>query len=191
MNKEKIYDIPKGFNKPHIEGKYHYRYRDPYDLEHINCIECYAPYSYNWTNKEKEKLAYTNGKNHYFCTFNITFQYNNDTEQEYITKNVSKKFICFPCRNIIKRPINRTWGYSYGQLCNTGVWNDKKHIKYNIKFKWPKCFKCNNHMICVNSTFQVPKKTNDKSWNYLEKNWSNTSKMTYEEYIHIQNNMNT
>lgn len=184
--KNNINNMPKAHNKPHTEGKYHYRYRDPYDTDHINCIDCYAPYAYNWTNKEKEKLAYLSGKNHYSCTFNTKFQYNNNTELEYITKTVSKKFVCFLCRNIIKRPINRSWNYSYNQYCYSGPWNDKKHLKYNTMFKWPQCYKCKNNMICVNSVFKVPNKKNDKSWNYLEKHLDKSSKLTYEEYIYTK-----
>ena len=59
------YNIPKGSNNPNVEGKYHYRYNDPYNQNHINCIDCYAPYSHKWTVKEKEKLAYSSYKNHY------------------------------------------------------------------------------------------------------------------------------
>ena len=36
-------NAPKGHDKPLVEGKYHYRYNDPYDLESINCIDCNAP----------------------------------------------------------------------------------------------------------------------------------------------------
>ena len=54
---------------------------DPDDSDHINCIDCHAPYSHNWTNKDKEKLAYVSGKNHYTCTFDRKFKYKN-TQQD-------------------------------------------------------------------------------------------------------------
>ena len=46
--------IPKGHDNPLAEGKYHYRYDDPHDMDHIDCIDCHAPYGYQWTNKDKE-----------------------------------------------------------------------------------------------------------------------------------------
>ena len=176
--------LPKGYDKPLSEGKYHYRYNDPYDLDHINCIDCYAPYSHHWTNKDKAKMACFLGKNHYTCTFDSKFRYKMDDGSE-ITKNVSKKFVCFSCKTILKRPLNLSWNYSYAQLCSSGPWNDRKQLKKKIIFKWTKCYQCNNHMICVNSKFKVPSKKNDKSWSYLEKNWNDTSKMTYDEYRKI------
>ena len=163
-----------------------YRYNDPHDSDHINCIDCHAPYSHNWTNKNKEKLAYVSGKNHYTCTFDRKFKYKND-DGSVTTKNVSKKFVCFSCKNIIKRPVNLSWNYSYHQVFFSGPWNNKKELTKKIIFKWPKCSKCNNHMICVNSKFEVPNKRDNKSWSYLEKNWNNTSKMTYDEFIKTKN----
>ena len=168
--------LPKGHDKPLSEGKFHYRYHDPYDSDSIECIDCHAPYGARWATKE-----YYAPKNHYTCTFDSKFQYNNGYET--ITKNVSKKFVCFPCRNIIKRPLNLYWNYSYHQTEHAGPWNTtKRELRKDITFQWPKCYKCNQHMICVNSKFEVPKKQDDKSWNYKEQNWNNNSKMTYDEY---------
>ena len=181
-------NAPKGHDKPLVEGKYHYRYNDPYDLESINCIDCNAPYAYHWSNKDKEKLAFLPGKNHYTCTFDTRFRYDNGVET--IIKNVSKKFVCFSCKQIIKRPLNISWNYSYNQVVYSGPWNDKKELKKNIIFKWPKCSRCYDYMVCVNSKFKVPHKKDNKSWNYLEKNWKDTSKMTYDDFIKINMNKN-
>ena len=175
---------PKGYNNPLAEGKYHYRYNDPYDVDHINCIDCHAPYAYHWTNKNKESLAYCSGKNHYSCTFDTKYKYNNGSK--IIIKSVSKKFVCFQCRHIIKRPLNISWNLSFSQVVFSGPWNNKKELKKKYKFEWPKCSKCNNHMVCVNSKFKVPSKSNNKSWNYMEKNWKDTSRMTYTEFCHIK-----
>ena len=177
----KNYHKPKGHDNPLAEGKYHYRYDDPYDTDHISCIDCYAPYSHHWTNRDKVKLAYLPVKNHYSCTFDKKIRYKNDHGIE-TTKFISKKFVCFSCRHIIKRPISLSWNYSYNQFVCSGPWNTKKEIKKNTTFKWPNCYKCNHPMTCVNSKFEVPNKNNDKSWNYMKSHWNNNSKMTYSEF---------
>ena len=176
--------IPKGHDNPLAEGKYHYRYNDPYDMDHIDCIDCHAPYGYQWTNKDKEQLAYLSGKNHYTCTFDRKFRYDNGFET--VIKNVSKKFVCFSCRVIIKRPLNLSWNYSYSQVVYSGPWTDKKQVKKEIPFIWPRCSKCQSDMVCVNSKFKVPGKHDDKSWNYMEKRWRDTSRLTHEEYKKIK-----
>jgi len=180
-----INNKPKGYNNPNVEGKYHYRYNDPYNEAYIDCIDCFAPYSHKWTVKEKEKLSYSTYKNHYFCTFDHKFKYKTDDTINPIEKEkyVSKKFVCFQCQKIIKRPINQTWKYSNIQLNNIGPWSNKKELKKSINFKWPECTECKNKMICVNSIFKAPKKNNNKMWKYLEENWNEKYRLNFNEYM--------
>ena len=171
---------PKGFDKPDVEGKYHYRYDDPYDIDHIDCVECGAPYAYSWTNKEKQKLACSCGKDHYHCTFNHTLDWKANNGEK-IVKNFSKKFVCFSCRNIIKRPYNQTWYWSMGERRNPGPWTYKSDREKKISFAWPKCTDCKKNMTCVNTVFKAPKKSDIKAWKYMEENWYDDSKLTFEE----------
>ena len=36
-------------------------------------------------------------------------------------------------------------------------------------------------MICVNTVFKAPKKSDIKGWKYIEENWYDDSKLTFEE----------
>ena len=177
---------PKGHDKPNVEGKYHYRYEDPYDTFHIDCVDCNAPYSSCWTNKDKQSLAYSGGKDHYCCTFNYTYDYKLENGEK-IKKYFSKKFVCFGCRNIIKRPYSQTWFFPLGSKNNPGPWTNKKDRERKIPFKWPKCSDCKKHMISVNSIFKPPLKKDVKAWKYMEKNWYDDSMLTYEEFMNEYN----
>jgi len=153
---EKIANTPQYYKYDLIpQGLYHDRIDDPFDLYCLDCTE------HGFCLHHKRKYSGKNYKFHYHCKYNN--KYNN--------KFFSNKFVCFKCKHIIKR-----YNSEKSKV-------DDSKTTFDIYKNWPKCSKCSNHMTCVDVAFQPPPKKDIKHWEKLDKEWSNDSRITYEEWI--------
>lgn len=151
-------------NNHQSTGLYHNRTDDPYDENHIDCVE--DGFCMNHCRNNETNSSY---KYHYNCRYSrCTDYYKNKKMFHGEKKWYSNKFVCFKCRRVITRSSKY-----------------KNLQKENILNNWPKCFSCQQHMSSVSVNFEPPPKKNIKHWNKLDKEWWDHCRLNYEEYKNL------
>ena len=108
-------------------------------------------------------------------------------------KNYKRHYICLDCQKGFKRPSEKDMKNSestdFSNLMNEYYATEAKQdiVKY-IQKTYEKikvvCPNCQNNMLQVPYTFEVPKQQDKKSWKTIQETWSSKTIINYNSYIH-------